>query len=656
MTSYPFAERQPIVETIHGHRVEDPYRWLEDPASPETEKWLAAQDELWRRHSLPARPRLRNRIAQLTATGVVGTPVWREGRAFRVRREPGQEHAVLFVGLPEIPSEVVRRMPADVGELVWHVVLDPMVVDPAGTTTLDDWHASPDGKLVAVQLSRRGEERAELYVLDVMSGEVVDGPVMDCRYSPVAWLPSSDSFYYIRGRVAHLRRVRGDDVPLVEADGLALSADGRWLTLSINRGTGNDIRVCDLAGPEWRQVHGGRGVKTAVNVGADGRLYVATTQDAPRVRLAVGDPVQPNLWSDLVPEDPEAVLADFALLDGALLVTRVRHAISEINVHDPVTGEWKSAVPLPGHGSIGRMSVHGHQAWFTYADYVTPESVYRYDARTGQTTLWEGAPGRADLPEIESHQLEYPSADGTLIRMVVLSGPSIGPRPCILYGYGGFGVPLTPAYSSYVLPWIEAGGIFAFAQIRGGGEEGEDWHRAGTLDRKQNVFHDFAAAAETLINCRWTTPDRLGICGESNGGLLVGAMLTQRPDLFAAAVCSAPVLDMARYERSGFGPRWRAEYGSADDPDALAWLLRYSPYHHVSEGIPYPATLFAVFGGDTRVDPLHARKMCAALQHATAGPRPILLRHESEVGHGARSASRSIELAADMLAFFTAHL
>ncbi|GAA0995235.1 prolyl oligopeptidase family serine peptidase [Acrocarpospora macrocephala] len=652
--TYPDAERQPIVDVIHGHRIEDPYRWLEDPDSPQTEKWLAAQDDLWRTHSLPARPRLRNRIAQLTATGVIGTPTWRGERAFRLRREPGQEHAILYVGVPD-QWEASGRLPGHIGEMVWRVVLDPMVVDPAGTTTLDDWHPSPDGKLVTVQLSRRGEERAQLYVLDVMTGDVVDGPVGDCRYSPVAWLPSSDAFYYIRGRMAHLRRLRGDDLALVEADGLALSADGRWLTLSANRGAGNDIRLCDLAGPEWRQVEG-RGAKTAVTVAADGRLYVATTQGAPRVRLGVGDPADPNAWRDLVPEDPQAVLTDFALIDGALLVTRIRHAIGEINVHDPVTGEWRSAVPLPGHGSIGRMSASGHQVWFTYADYVTPESVYRYDVRTGQTTLWEPAPGRADLPEVESHQIEYPSADGTLVRMVVLSGPSTGPRPCILYGYGGFGVPLTPAYSSYVLPWIEAGGIFAFAQIRGGGEEGEDWHRAGTLDRKQNVFHDFAAAAETLITGRWTTPDRLGICGESNGGLLVGAMLTQRPDLFAAAVCSAPVLDMARYELSGLGPRWRAEYGSASDPDAIAWLLRYSPYHHVREGVRYPATLFTVFGGDTRVDPSHARKMCAALQHATAGPRPILLRHESDVGHGARAASRSIELAADMLAFFTAHL
>ncbi|WP_214107803.1 prolyl oligopeptidase family serine peptidase [Acrocarpospora catenulata] len=628
--NYPYAQRQPIVEVRHGHRIEDPYRWLEDQDSPETQKWLAAQEELWRAHPMPEQDRLRARIAELTATGVVGPPIWRGGRRFRVRRDPGQEHPVLY---------------ADDRPL-----LDPMALDPAGTTVLDAWHPSPDGTLVAVQLSRRGTERGELYVMDAVTGQLVDGPAGECRHSPVAWLPSGDGFYYIRDGQARLRRLGGEDLPIAAADGLALSADGRWLTLASHQ---EGVRIGDMSTSAWQQV-APPGSRTVANVGPDGRLYLATTHQAPHGRLCVADPARPGEWTDLVPEDLEAVLADFALLDGALLVTRIRHAVSEITVHDPVTGKRGGTIKLPGHGTTGRMTTSGHEAWFTYTDYVTPESVYRYDARTGATTLWEAAPGVADLPEIESHQLVCPSFDGTPVRVVVLATPGDGPRPCVLYGYGGFGVPLTPTYSSYVLPWLESGGVFAFAQVRGGGEEGEAWHRAGMLDRKQNVFDDFAAVAKALVAKGWTTRDRLGLCGESNGGLLVGALLTQHPDLFAAAVCSAPVLDMARYERSGLGPRWRAEYGSADDAEALAWLLGYSPYHHVRAGVDYPATLFTVFGGDTRVDPLHARKMCAALQFATSGPlesRPILLRHEPEVGHGARSAGRSVELAADMLAF-----
>ncbi|MFC7649924.1 prolyl oligopeptidase family serine peptidase [Streptosporangium lutulentum] len=399
---------------------------------------------------------------------------------------------------------------------------------------------------------------------------------------------------------------------------------------------------------------------TVSTVGLDGRLYLLTTLDAPRGRLCVADPAhpEPEHWLDLVGPDPEAVIGDFAIIgDGVLLVGRTRHAISEISVHDLRTGERRGQVPLPGLGTAGGCPPAPKAVTRSGSPTPTasPSSVHRYDARTGQTSLWACAPGTVEVPELEARQVVYPSADGTAVRMVVLARPGTGPRPAILYGYGGFGLSLTPSYSSYILPWVEAGGIFALAQLRGGGEEGAQWHRDGMLDRKQNVFDDFTAAAERLIADGWTTAGQLGICGESNGGLLVGAAVTQRPDLFAAAVCSAPLLDMVRYERSGLGPSWRSEYGSADDPEQLGWLLGYSPYHRVTDGVDYPATLLTTFGGDSRVDPMHARKMCAALQRATSGSRPILLRHENGVGHGSRSVSRSVDLAADMLAFLAEH-
>jgi prolyl oligopeptidase len=302
------------------------------------------------------------------------------------------------------------------------------------------------------------------------------------------------------------------------------------------------------------------------------------------------------------------------------------------------------------------VSARGDQAWFSYTDSVTPGAVYRYDAAVHRTTLWAGTPG-VTVPAVTSRQLTATSPDGTPIRVVVLakSTQDSGPRPTILYGYGGFGVPLTPSYSSYILAWVAAGGVFASAQVRGGGEEGEQWHRDGMLDRKQNAFDDFVAVAEHLIAEGWTTAGQLGISGESNGGLLVAGALTQRPELFAAAVCSAPVLDMVRYERFGLGPSWRGEYGTAADPEQLAWLLGYSPYHRVREGVRYPAVLFTTFGGDTRVDPMHARKMCAALQWASTSGRPVLLRHEQDIGHGASPASRAVALAGDMLAFLATH-
>jgi prolyl oligopeptidase len=274
------------------------------------------------------------------------------------------------------------------------------------------------------------------------------------------------------------------------------------------------------------------------------------------------------------------------------------------------------------------------------------------------TRVAEVAPGAVGLPDVQVNRLHYTSADGTDVHLFVIGRqPSPDrPRPTVLYGYGGFDLSVTPAYTPTLLTWVEAGGVWAVANLRGGSENGEEWHRAGMREAKQNVFDDFAAAAQRLIADGWTTAEQLGVYGGSNGGLLVGATLTQHPDLISAVVCSAPLLDMARYELFGLGRTWNDEYGTADDAEELGWLLGYSPYHRVQDGVAYPAVLFTTFGSDTRVDPMHARKLCAALQHATAGTSPILLRTERNVGHGARSVSRSVELAADQLAFFADRL
>jgi prolyl oligopeptidase len=320
-------------------------------------------------------------------------------------------------------------------------------------------------------------------------------------------------------------------------------------------------------------------------------------------------------------------------------------------------------VRLPGVGSLGALVSRpegGHEAWFSYTDHTTTPHVYRLDGRTGEIELWARPPGEIGaLPAVTARQVAYRSADGETVRMFVIArsdlldadGAPGEPRPAIVYGYGGFGVSLTPGYSAGILAWVEAGGVYAIANLRGGSEEGEAWHRAGMLGEKQHVYDDFHAAAERLVADGWTTSDRLVASGGSNGGLLVGVALTQRPDLFAGIVCSAPLLDMVRYETFGLGSTWNVEYGSADVPEEFAWLYAYSPYHHVREGVDYPATLFTVFDSDSRVDPLHARKMCAALQHATSGARPVLIRAEGDVGHGARALSRSVALSADTLTF-----
>ncbi|GAA4614539.1 prolyl oligopeptidase family serine peptidase [Actinoallomurus liliacearum] len=684
---YPSAHRQDIVEEIHGHRVADPYRWLEDPNADDTKKWLTAQDELFHEEvdGLPGRDRLRARVRELLGAGSVGAPVWRGERRFFMRRTAEQEHAVLYTVDPG-------------GEE--RALIDPMALDPTHTTTLDSWQPDKEGRLLAYQLSHGGDEESKLYVMDVATGETVEGPIERCRYTPVAWLPGGEAYYYVRRlpadqvpagedqyhRRVYLHRVgtdpETDDVMIFGSGrektnyyGVGVSRDGRWLTLSSSQGTAprNDLWIADLSAsdpeaPELRVIQEGVDAETGVHVARDGRAYAFTDLDAPRGRLCVADPadVSPDTWRDLIPEDAEAVLTDFAILDDldrpVLLAGWTRHAISEITVHDLATGERIGEVPVPGLGSIGGIVERpegGHEAWFTYLDHTTPSSVYHFDATTGETTLWASPPGTVDVPDVEARQVTYTSKDGTEVRMLIVARADAAPgepRPTILYGYGGFNVPLTPAYSAGTLAWVEAGGVYVVANLRGGSEEGEEWHRAGMLDKKQNVFDDFHAAAEKLIADGWTTADRLAVSGGSNGGLLVGAAIAQRPDLYAAAVCSAPLLDMVRYERFGLGQTWNVEYGSAEDPEQFGWLYSYSPYHHVRDGVAYPATLFTVFESDTRVDPLHARKMCAALQHATSeAGGPILLRNEAEVGHGARAVSRSIDLSVDTLSFMAAH-
>jgi prolyl oligopeptidase len=686
MPRYPAARRLDLVEDLFGHHVADPYRWLEDTESSQASDWLAAQDALWtaERDALPLRERFAARVAELLQVGHVSPPTWRADRRFYTRRDPGQEHGVLYAAASD-------ETPA--------ILVDPIAIDPSGRTTLDHWQPDKEGRLLAYQLSAGGTEESLLRVVDVATGALVDGPIDRCRYSGVAWLPGGKAFYYVRrlapgqvpeGEEQYHRRVYlhvvGTD-PETDAlvfgtgrdktsyYGVSVSVDGRWLVISASIGTAprSDVWIADLtasdpARPDLTEVTVGLDAQTSLRPGRDGLLYVLTDLGAPRGRLAVTDPTrpQPEHWSDLLPQDPEAVLRGYAILDEAdrpvLLARWTRHAISEVTVHDLATGDRLGALDLPGIGTVGALAERpegGHEAWFSYTDYTTPSTVLRYSAVTGLLDTYATAPGHTERPFISASQHAYSSADGTRVRLVLIEKAEGGGggtgrsenRSTILYGYGGFDIPMTPAYSPSILAWVEAGGAYAVAGLRGGSEEGEEWHRAGMLDRKQNVFDDFHAAAEYLIATGVTSPERLAVWGGSNGGLLVGAAVTQRPDLFAAAVCSAPLLDMVRYERFGLGETWNTEFGSAEVPQELEWLLSYSPYHRVVPGTSYPATLFTVFTNDTRVHPLHAYKMCAALQHATSSQRPVLLRAEGQVGHGARAVSLSAALAGDTLAF-----
>lgn len=692
--AYPPAERLDLVERLSGHVVRDPYRWLEDPEDPRTDRWSRAQEDLsdaWFR-ALPGREPLRRHLRDLLKPGSATVPTWAGGRAFSLRHHPDAEHAVLHVAEATDPG----WRPTGAGptgaaaELAGRPLLDVGSLDPSGSTTLDAWAPSPEGALLAYQVSRGGTEAAQLWVQDVATGAVVDGPLRWCRYSPVAWLPGGEAFYYVRhapgaspGAARRVVRHRVGtpqeaDVPLgceeidaAAARAIDVSPDGLRLVVEARVGAGDGVWVVDLEGGEVeRAVDPAAGVRCRARVRPDGRLHLLTTDGAARRRLCTSAPETPGTWTELIAEDPGAVLQEVVWFRGgphgrpALAALWSRAAVSSVTVHDAGDGGRLHQLRLPGMGTVTGLAVTDPATaglddvvWVGWTDFRTPPSVYGHRGGTPGVELVERAPGAPPPAPVQARQVTYASADGTPVRMFLLARDEHPdrPRPALLTAYGGFGLSTGPVYSAAALAWVAAGGVWAMASVRGGGEEGEHWHRAGARQHKQRAIDDLHAAGDHLVGEGWTDPGRLALLGASNGGLLVGAALTQRPDAYRAAVCSAPLLDMARYERTTLGAAWAAEFGTAADPEQLGWLLGYSPYHRVRPGTSYPAVLFSVFDADTRVDPAHARKTCAALQHAAgdgADPdRPVLLRRHRAMGHVGGAASRVAARAVDEFAF-----
>jgi prolyl oligopeptidase len=688
----PMAPRRDnVVEILGPHQVSDPYRRLEDASDPDTLSWLETQQELYRqaRERWRGVERFRRRLDELTAFEECSPPVWRGSRAFYTRRDPDDEH----------PALRTRRY-TEAGQPCEdeRTIADPMRLDPTGRTTLDAWVPSRDGSLVACLFSADGTEQALLRVLDADSGAFVGPTVTDCQGPAVAWLPGRAAFYYV-GAARHGSgpRVRLHDVltaaepepelfgagldELAELD-IALDNTGQRLLVTVVTDVSSSTEIW-LVEPDARDGQAGDGQAperqagyriaacpdgwTAAWPGSDGRLYLLTDHQAERGQIMVADAAtaRTDPGHTLVPEDPDAVIEAMAVLDGRalarplLVVTRSQAGHTTLSCHDSQTGERLCDIPLPGNGTVTDLTCRedgGHEAWFRYTDPLTPPTIYRYDALSRSVSPWRGIP--AAMPRgVCARELRYPSADGTLVRLLVtMPAGASGPLPTILHVYGAFGESQLAEYYEFGLAWAEAGGLLAVACVRGGGEEGESWHQAGMLANKQRGIDDLIAAAEHLITLGLAEPSAIGVKGYSAGGLLAGAAFVQRPDLFAAAECTSALLDMARYQLSGLGEHWTGEFGSRDDPEELGWMLGYSPYHNILDGTAYPAVLLATFDGDTRVDPMHARKMCAALQHATSSDRPVLLRTESGVGHAGRSRSAWLGYFADVLGFFAHHL
>jgi len=668
--AYPPSRRDTAVEELHGERIADPYRWLETGDSEETREWTAAQNRCTRAYldAVSARPLIQTRLATLLQIGSLGAPTPARGRYFYQRREGTQNQPVLYV-----------REGVHGGD---RVLLDPNALDAAGTTALDWYFPSDDGRLLAYGLSENGSEESVLQVMDVTTGAILPDRIAPCRSADLAWLPDNTGFYYTRypragevpageeqyHRAIYLHRLGADPAndllvfrPAAKEHwpGVNLSPDGRWLVVTVARTFDQtDLYLQDLAG-------GGALVPVVTGqshafeghvVGS--RFYIRTNREAPNYRLYVTDPATPGQehWREIVPTRADAVLDGFLVTRESLALSYLESASSRLRLAS-LDGEHPREIPLPALGSLFGWGAEpdGDELFYGFSSYTVPPSIYRIDSRTGAEELWQRVEADIAPERFEVHQVRYPTRDGTSITMFLVHQKGLvrnGENPTYLTGYGGFNISMTPSFSRSVLAWLEQGGVVAIPNLRGGGEYGEAWHAGGMLATKQNTFDDFIAAAEYLIRERYTSPARLAIAGGSNGGLLMGAVLTQRPDLFRAVVIQVPLLDMLRYHRFLIARLWIPEYGSPEDPEQFRWLRAYSPYHHVKPGAPYPAVLLATAESDTRVDPLHARKMAARLQAASSSERPILLRLEGKAGHGAgKPVSKVLEELVDTWSF-----
>lgn len=650
---YPPSPAVDAAESLHGETIQDPYRWLEDGDSPRTREWTARQNALTEAclAAVPGRERIQRRLDQLLSIGALSVPEPVAGRYFYQRRDGRQNQPVLYVRMGVRGED--------------RPLLDPNALDPAGTTALDWYYPSEDGRLLAYGLSENGSEQSVLHVLDVDTGAVLPDRIPRTRAAELAWLPDATAFYYTRypapGEVPegeeHYHRAvffhrlgtdpAGDPLVFRPAEkehwpGVSLSPDGRWLVLEVARTFDQtDLYLQDLAA-------GAPPVPVAKDLpasfageAAHGRLFLRTNLDAPTYRLYRVDPERPGResWREIVPARPDAVLESVSVSRDRLALSYLERASSRLRLTDLDGGDARD-IELPTLGSLFGLGAewNGTELFYGFTSYTVPPTVYRVDLESGLEELWRRVEADIDPGRFEVHQVTVGSKDGTPVSMFLVHSTGLvrdGDNPVYLTGYGGFNISMTPAFSRSLLLWLERGGVVAIPNIRGGGEYGESWHQGGMLGKKQNSFDDFIAAAEWLVRERYTRPDRLAAAGGSNGGLLMGAVLTQRPDLFRAIVIQVPLLDMLRYHRFLIARLWIPEYGSADDPEQFGWLRAYSPFHQVREGVAYPAVLLATAESDTRVDPMHARKMTARLQAASSSDRPVLLRLESRAGHGA---------------------
>lgn len=672
--AYPPTQQVHQVDNYHGTQVSDPYRWLEDPDSAETRAWVEAQNQVtfgYLEH-IPARDRLKTRLTELWNFEKYGIPFKQGDRYFYFKNDGLQNQSVLYTlkSLDDTPE----------------VLLDPNTLSEDGTVALSGLAISEDGALMAYGLSASGSDWQEWKVRQVETGQDLADRVQWVKFSGAAWTHDGKGFFYSRYDEPnqktkleevnyyqklyyhHLGTPQSQDTLIYERRdqkdwgfGGDVSEDGRFLIISVWLGTDtrNLVFYKDLTQPDAPVVELINQFEADYsfidNIGS--RFLFRTNLDAPRSRVVAIDITQPERshWQELLPQAAET-LEDVSVLNHQLIAIYLKDAHNQVKIFD-VDGKFVRPVELPGIGSVGGFG--GKKAdtetFYSFTSYTTPNTIYRYNLSTGESSEFRKAEVKFNPDDYTTKQVFYHSKDGTRVPMFIVHKQGLvldGTNPTLLYGYGGFNVSLTPAFSVSNLVWMELGGVYAVPSLRGGGEYGEEWHQAGMKLKKQNVFDDFIAAAEWLIAHKYTSPAKLAIHGGSNGGLLVGACMTQRPDLFAAALPAVGVLDMLRFHKFTIGWAWTSEYGTPENPDEFKALYAYSPLHNLKPGTAYPATMITTADHDDRVVPAHSFKFAAALQAAHTGPHPVLIRIETKAGHGAgKPTAKIIEEAADKWAF-----
>ena len=689
---YPPTRKSDQVDNYHGTEVTDPYRWLEDLNSEETNAWVEAQNQLTLSYisEIPAREPLKERLTKLWNYEKYGIPFKQGNRYFYFKNDGLQNQSVLYT-LTALDAEPT-------------LLFDPNLLSEDGTIALSGLAISEDGQLMAYGLSTSGSDWNEWKVRNVETGEDFPDDLKWVKFSGASWTHDSQGFFYSRYDEPNeatkledlnyyqklyyhkLGTPQSEDILIYHRPdqkewmfGAGVTEDGRYLIISIDRGTDpkNLIYYKDLQTPDSPVVELISEFEANYSfIDNEGSIFwFRTDLAAPRGRVIAIDinkPTPPNPpllrgekgmregWQEVIPQTDET-LESVGLLNNQFVADYLKDARSSIKIFD-LEGSFVREVELPGIGSAGGFGGKRYdtETFYSFTSFTIPTTIYRYDMVSGKSTLFRQPKVDFNPNEYETKQIFYTSKDGTSVPMFITHKKGLqldGNNPTLLYGYGGFNVSLTPSFSVSRLVWMEMGGVYALPNLRGGGEYGEEWHQAGTKLNKQNVFDDFIAAAEWLINHQYTQPEKLAIAGGSNGGLLVGACMTQRPELFGAALPAVGVMDMLRFHKFTIGWAWCSDYGSPENPEEFQALSAYSPLHNLKTGTAYPATLISTADHDDRVFPAHSFKFAAALQAAHGGEKPVLIRIETKAGHGAgKPTSKIIEELADEWAFLVLSL